>query len=202
MAKQIIALDIDGVLADWVGSAVPRLNKILKTNLNINDDVSFDLHTAFGTTRERMQAALDELYQNFSVGELKTVKGAQRSIRILSADYDFIAITARPKEFWSGTYKWVKANYSDLIELYFGTAQGKPFGGDKHKDDKLSLCEKFNVAYLIEDNPAEILAALETKTVPLCHAWPWNTEISLHPEIPRGNWQYLTKYLKNEKTGH
>ena len=200
MIKPIIAVDIDGVLADWVGSAVPRLNKILDTTLDVNGNVSFDLHKAFGVDKKTMHEALDKLYENFSVDECKRVSGAKGAIVKLSRDFDIIAITARPKEFWKQTYDWVKDNFDGVIELYFGTAQGKPFGADQHKFDKLVICKRFNASYLIEDNPAEIIEALKSNTKPLCIAWPWNNEISKNIEVPRGDWKFITQYIEeNEK---
>lgn len=200
MAKQIIAVDIDGVLANWVGSALPRLNRILNTDLDIEQGVSFDLHESFGVSRGRMHEALDALYKEFSVTQIQPIENSQKTIKRLSHDYDIVAITARPKILWKDTYAWVKDNYDNLIEVYFGTAQGKPFGAGEHEDEKLALCKRFNAKYLVEDNPAEILEALKTSTTPLCHAWPWNKSIEDDKRIIRGDWLKLEKYIyENEK---
>lgn len=195
MDKKIIAVDIDGVLADWVKSAVPRLNKILGTTLSINDDIAFDLHKAFGVPPKKMQWALEELYKDFSVLDLKPVRGAQKSIDELHEKYKLIAITAREKKFWNETEIWIKKYFDKEITVYFGTGQGKPFGGGDHEDNKLALCRKYGVAYLIEDNPAEILAALETDTTPLCMAWPWNNQLKNDRRIIRGDWRFLKLYI-------
>jgi len=200
MDKPIIAVDIDGVLADWVGWAVPKLNKILGTSLKANTHVNFDLHKSFGVSSKAMREALDELYKNFSISDCPTIENSQKSILELSKKFDIIAITARPKNLWTKTYNWTKNNFDNLIEVYLGTAQGKVFGGGLHLDNKLALCERFNAKYLIEDNPAEILEALKSKTTPLCHARPWNIELENNPKIPRGNWKFLRRFiLEREK---
>jgi phosphoglycolate phosphatase-like HAD superfamily hydrolase len=195
MSKKIIAVDIDGVLADWVGSGVPRLNKILNTSISVSHNVGFDMHRTFGVSKKKMQWAFDELYKDLSVLDLKPVKNARKSIDELHEKYKLIAITARPKKFWSDTEKWIKKYFDKDITVYFGSGAGKPFGGEDHEDNKLALCRKYRVSYLIEDNPAEVLAALKTDTTPLCMAWPWNDKLKNNRKIIRGDWKFLTNYI-------
>lgn len=195
MNKKIIAVDIDGVLADWVGSAIPILNDILETNITIQDDVSFSLHEAFGVSKKRMENAIDELYDIITVKDLKPVIGSQDAISLLSKNFKIIAITARPSNFHQLTKEWVKDHFGDEIEVMLGRAQGNSIGAGLHLNPKVDICKSNKVICLVEDNPDEILGLRGTQTEPLCHMWPWNTQIIDYPEIPRGNWNYLKEYI-------
>ena len=200
MAREIIALDIDGVLADWVSFGVPKLNNILGTKVSINDEISFEIHKVFGVSRKKMHWAYDKLYSEFSISDAKPVAGAQAAVNELAKTFELIAITARPKKFWRETEDWLNRYFDKEIIVHFGTGAGKPVGGEQHLDDKLTLCNKFNALYLVEDNPAEILSCLKTNTTPLCHAWPWNKSIESNKNVTRGDWEYLEKFInENEK---
>ena len=195
MNRKTIAVDIDGVLADWVGTCVPILDNILQTNVSLKSNDAFSLHTAFGVSKKRMHKAIDDLYEIITVKDLKSVVGSQEAIECLSKDFNIIAITARPKKLHSLTEEWIKENYKNEITVMLGRAQGNSFGAGLHLDAKIEICKNEGVVCLVEDNPCEILALLKTQTEPICLKCPWNGSIANYPKVPRGDWNFLTKYI-------
>lgn len=201
MNKKVIAVDIDEVLADWYHFALPKLNKILNTSKTIEGvkHVPFGLEKFFGVSSKRIHYALDKMYQDSPITEILPVKGSQVAIEKLSKHFKLIAVTARPKKFWQETKDWVKQYFNGEIEVYLGTGQGSPSGGEDHEDDKMMICRKNKAIYIIEDNPSEILAFLNTSTTPLCMAWPWNKSLENNPNIIRGDWKKILKFILDPK---
>jgi len=201
MAKKVIAIDIDEVLADWYHFALPKLNRILGTSVKIDSrkEIPFNLDEFFGVSEKKIHQALDKMYKKSPISEILPVAGAQEAVDKLSKQFKLIAVTARPKKFWRETKDWVKKHFDSEIEVFFGTGQGNPTGGENHKDDKLTICKKTNAKFIIEDNPSEILAFLGTSTRPLCLAWPWNKSLEGKPNIVRGDWKKLLKFILDRR---
>lgn len=166
MKKKVIAVDIDGVLADWVGTCIPILNEIIGKSVPISE-VRFDMHKVYKISEQEMHKAIENLYKIISIRDVKPIKGSRKAIRTLGRDFKVIAVTGRPKSFHDDTQEWLKKYFGADVPVMYGHASGNPFGSGVHNNSKEKICKDNSAVCLIEDNASEIIAFMGSETEPL-----------------------------------
>lgn len=157
-----IGIDIDGVIADFVGSFLPRLQKYCKckvkniVNFNFWENLNID-KIEFDKIWEK------EVIETNFYSDLKLVKGSLEALKILKKDNKLILISSREKQLARDTFNWLK-HY------------GIPFSRLElvEKDKKKKVAKMVKCDLVIEDN-LDIARMVEARGVPvLLFDYPWN----------------------------
>lgn len=131
-----IALDIDGVLADFN----VRMKHVMQEDFNINPNifkiVQWDFKHAYGLTKDEEKHLMSRIFE--SNDHFPPMPGAIQGVNsLLEKGYDIIITTARKNP--ANTQEWLEINGLDFIKPY-------------HID--LEECPEFD--YLLDDSPKKV----------------------------------------------
>ena len=198
--KQIIAVDIDDVLAD---STTALRNVVNSTyNLSITDDaytVSGGYHKYYERVWERAghKNVVSKEYLNQMMIEnqshINVHQGAHEAINKLSKNYDLLIVTARNQSWEQATYDWVDFNFP-------GTFQSIVFGGQRNDPEqrtKGQVCKQYGVNWLIDDNVVHCTDAYNSSVTPILFGnYGWQLDIPNY--INRcENWDEIIRYFNS-----
>ncbi|MDB5183806.1 MAG: uncharacterized protein JWO07_487 [Candidatus Saccharibacteria bacterium] len=200
MTKQLIAIDIDDVIADSTES-IRQL---------VNSRFGVDLTEAHYSVRGQYSGYYTRIWQEhglsdrFSYSDLEDemvidqshvpiLEGAREAIYKLSTDYHIVLITSRDPNWEKATRRWFKEHFGiDDLNIYFT--------GNYHtgvKKDKGELCRELGVSLLIDDNPDHCLSALKHGVRAILFG-----DYGWHVDVPQDlvrcrNWSMVLEYLKH-----
>lgn len=195
-----LVLDIDGVLADWVGWSHPRFCELLDVDLPFSCLNHYDPAKSYGVTCEEFEAARNHLECSLDTARiLPTVCGAIDALAKLSSIFCIVFATARHEALHEPTRDWLAEQVEAVIgpvDVFFTGAIGNPYAIQLPSISKLDICHQLHAVALVEDNPHEIAAFVGSDVEPVCIAWPWNACLTdTHPHIMRGDWPTVAAYL-------
>lgn len=164
MNRQLIAVDIDDVIADSTESV--RLLANERTGSNLKKD-HYRIPGEYWDYYERVwrqhdlhdKVSLQELGQEMVVDQLHVplLAGAEYGVSILLERHEVILMTSRDPAWEAATTKWIKH--------HFGNRCPKIYFARNHKDvsekTKGELCKDLGVNWLIDDNVEHCLSALK-----------------------------------------
>lgn len=155
-----IGIDIDGVIADFVGSFIPLVNEKYRVKISENDIRMHDLFLVLGLPEDEVDSLIAETIES----GLKLIKDARESLNQLAA-HNLILLTARRPELMDLTKQWLEDNkipHSKLENLQ---------EAKKHlTDDELDV--------FINDNLAEIIGMIGKAKRILVYDHPWNQSLN------------------------
>lgn len=201
MARTIIAIDIDDVLADSTESL----------RLSVNSKHGVDLtkqHYRIPGPHKKYYERVWEangigdkaVYDDFDAemildqSHVAIVDGADAAIKRLKEKYDVILITARPDSWGKATRGWFKKNFGGDIELYFSQGYFNETGKTKGQ-----LCKEFGAEWLIDDVPDNCQTALDEGVGAILFG-----EYGWHENIPDNlvqckTWDEAVEFLLNAR---
>jgi len=167
MERKIIVVDVDGVLCDLVGSAIPVINSLYNCNLNRTDIRMFEIDRIVGVKKGDFDK---EVFQRLDYSKMQLIEGAAEGLAKLAIRFRIVVATSRPANLYSKTKKWLVDNA--LTFHAFMSAQETDFTVAK-KSDLYPMAE-----VVIDDDLREVIAAsVFTKVTCLLDA-PWNHSIN------------------------
>ncbi len=179
--KNIVGVDIDGVLADYPGGYVDFINKELGTNYSREGVTNYDIGAHFGIPRPDIIRLKDKFRQTGQKRYLNTCEGAKEFLQALrNAGYTVVLLTARP-------YNKYKRMFADTI--YWLNQNGLPFDGIIFDEDKEAyLLRNYgaeNVCFFVDDhqNNANLISDAGVKCYLLNR--PYNTQAQLKENVHR-----------------
>lgn len=164
--KPILALDLDGCIANYIGGLI----KYLTTR---------GIHKEYADWKDRNSGVPEKLFYAFDRQGLKgleLVPGSERALKILRKHFSLVIVTARPIEQRTDTLLWL---YNHFHQAFFSQVIF-----DK---DKGAVCKRLNAIALVEDNPKN----LEQYSPSFCIAQPWNEDY----KGIRGNWDSILPHI-------
>ena len=167
MERKIIVVDVDGVLCDLVGSAIPLINSLYDCNLKRTDIRMFEMDRIVGVKKSDFNK---EVFQRLDYSKMQLIEGAVEGLAQLAIRFRIVVATSRPPDLYSKTKKWLVDKA--LTFHAFMSAQETDSTVAK-KSDLYPMAE-----VVIDDDLREVIAASDfTKVICLLDA-PWNHSIN------------------------
>ena len=189
--NKFVAMDIDGVLADFEGFLVDYLDTVF-SNLQHNRDV-YDLRKRYPVTEVRECASRFTADPNTYYAVPRIDEGFQLMDEILRTLGDVLLVTSRPVACETFTKRWIARemkewgmNYNDLLGVSFASNKSSFLFPMRDK-----------IAFLVDDNPEEVLEAQKFGLTAFSWAQPWNEEVYPKVFVTRDGY---TMYQQNEHT--
>lgn len=195
-----IVLDVDGVLADWLGWAHPRFCKLLGVDVPFELLNDYDPAKSYKVTHEQFESARSHLESTYDTARLlPVVDGAIDALEKLSRSFCIVLATARHEPIHQATRDWLAKRVEPVagpLEIFFTGAVNNPYAIELPSSSKLEVCRYVDAVVLVEDNPHEIGALDGSGVEPVCIGWPWNECLTkTHPHVMRGDWGSIAMYL-------
>jgi uncharacterized HAD superfamily protein len=191
----LLGVDVDGVLADQVPTALRRLRKQgMARSLTLNDIRSLNQHIRKGLTLAQFIEAQESKDRTF-VEETETVPGSRQSLGELYKQYHIVIASSRPNDARENTEKWLKSQHY-MYHEYFNTRQtGKTgIGLDFLIDDNLEYVRQF---------------ARQGKTAILFdRTWNRRRDVEVRQLIASGRikvfkaWKDISKFLRSPSSSY
>ena len=161
MKDLIIGVDVDGVLADFIGKVLYYQNSIYKTNFKHSDITSYHIEDIIGESN--VAVILELLENNHDAKYFDVLPGAIELIRDLNELGRVVFVTApcpRYRGWADDRLFWLKKNFS------------------AKRDDILSLKDKtlFAGYILIDDSSINIKSWLDINKPAIRISQPWNQD--------------------------
>ena len=198
MTKEIIAIDIDDVLANSTDSLRQEVNKRLGVNLLPEHYLTDgDYMDYYEKVWERHgidgRITMDELDPQMKADQshIYPHSDATRVVNQLAKHYEMIIVTGRSSDWKLATEQWLADNFPGVFsKVLFGGG----YEGLKRKS-KGEMCVENNVTWLIDDNVEHAQSALDKGIkVILFGEYGWHHKAPKH--ITRcKDWQAVEEYF-------
>jgi uncharacterized HAD superfamily protein len=171
-----IAVDIDGVLLDFIDQFIPIVKDRLGVTLTHQDIITHDLHLVLGISFKEVWEMVNE---TLATQMLPVIAGAQEGMKALG-QHNITIVTSRPAEHEKRTIENLRRYGFDVNKIYFRRYLKK-------------FTERDGTDVLIEDSLEEALLASEFIPYVLLYRQPWNsfTLNSSRRLIPVDNWSQI-----------
>ena len=191
--KRKIAVDIDGVLANYHEPFVGFYNERNGTNFNLENISGYDFWRAFGISEEKSACEIADFYFSEDFKEINPVEGSQDVLKLLSPKNILAIITARPDFIRKKTLEWINKYFPNVFSDVHFTNQ---FGGNGSKEKKSYFCLDRGYGVIVEDSAEYANECAEQGINALLLNRPWNRNGSLHPQVQRvSNWKEVLEHL-------
>lgn len=189
----LIAIDIDGVIANMMPELIRFHNDNYGTSLNIDHFQSHDLWKTWGGTFEDTVSKVNEFYASDYFSSVKPINGSLEGLNTLKSNNNLIAITARPTSIEHQTKEWIERHFGSVFSSIYMTNQ---YSLNSTGIAKSQICSRLGVDVLIEDSLENALECSKyTKHVFLFDT-PWN-KCELPENITRvHSWEELLGNIK------
>jgi len=189
-----IAIDIDGVLADFFGPFIHFYNKRNNANLRLSDMTSYNLCKIFGISQESLIKEMGDFYKSPLFKFLPLIEGSKEAIHKIYRFNLLYVVTSRPSSLYEETTFWIRNQFPDrFLKVHITNGYGTT--GIKEKKSDVCLCNGYNL--IIEDSADEVNDCAEKGIESILLKKPWNINEKTHPSVKRvNNWQEILQHLK------
>ncbi len=173
MDRKVIVVDVDGVICDLVGSAIPVINSLYDCNLNRTDIRMFEIDRVVGVK----ESDFKKVFQRLDYSKMQLVEGAAEGLEKLATKFRIVVATSRPISLHSKTKKWLRDNgldfhaFMSLHESHSTVAS---------KSDLYPMAE-----VVIDDDLREVIAASDFADISCLLDAPWNHSINAQGRFVR-----------------
>ena len=191
----LIAIDVDGVLANFIPSIADFHNYSYGTNLKKDDFFSLNLHKVWGGTREEDIKKVDEYGESVYLDRLKPVNKSIECINKLKEKNKLIIITSRPDKIYEKTKDWIDKYFSGaFLKIYFAYNYERMNPSPKKED----ICFELGADFIIEDNLNHAIDCAEKGIKSILIDQPWNQSDELRKNIIRvKDWSEIPVIIEN-----
>lgn len=179
-----IGLDIDDVLAQFAAGFIPFINRKYGTTFAFHDFVDYNSWTVMDITQTEFHKRVYEFYDSDEFDLLEPEENAPESVKKLSREHTFIAVTSRPDRVRERTEQWINKHVPYIKTIL----HSNQFTLDNSASiTKLSLCKAHDISILIEDAPkyTDEVSGGGIETILLNK--PWNQEYQPPTGATRAN---------------
>ncbi len=166
MERKLVVVDVDGVLCDLVGSAIPVINSLFGCNLNRADIRMFEMDRVVGVRNDDFE----EVFRQLDYSKMQVIAGAAEGLARLATRFYIAVATNRPAALYRETKKWLGDN--GLAFHAFMSAQEADSAVAK-KSDLYPMAE-----VVIDDDLREVIAASEFTKMTCLFDAPWNHSVN------------------------
>lgn len=189
MKRKNLVVDVDGVLCDLVGSAIPMINSIFHCKLNRDDIKMFEMDRIVGVKEDEF----NKIFTQLDYSKMKLIEGAVEGLKKLATEFHVVVATSRPLSRHSDTKKWLKDNG---LTFHSFMAIQKNDGVVSKKSDLYPMAE-----VVIDDDLREVISASDFTKVTCLMDSPWNHSINAQGRFIRcHDWhEIVAKCMSNSK---
>jgi 5'(3')-deoxyribonucleotidase len=192
MKRQIIAVDIDDVLADHVAAFAVFSNSKYGTNIgkhNYDDKWS----NVWAVDRNEIERRALEFHTPESIMQYELIEAAQDALEQLRKNYELAIVSARPQHVLEATEKWLETHFGAI----FSHISFVPYWDLTNPKTKADICHELGASYLIDDIVKHCnIAAEEGITSLLFGDYVWNQSDEVNPKVTRvKDWQEVLEYF-------
>ena len=190
----LIGVDLDGVIADFLGSFIAYHNHHYRTAYRKEDFAAHPMELTIGGSQEEIIRKTYEFYGSTAFGDLKPILGSQEALKELGRLHKLIIITARPKDIANQTQVWLQEHFptlfADIIHAQDHFVKGIGF--------KSRICLERGVNILVDDAAENAQEFLEHPTRFILFDQPWNRSFDLSSGMSRvKNWHEVVEKIKS-----
>lgn len=192
MSKEVIAVDVDDVLAQHIPAFVNFSNEHYGTSLEIKD-YSERWGNLWGVDWDEVERRA-KLFHDTHVSSFEAFTDADRVLLGLKSSRDLVIVTARPKHLIPATHEWLEEYYSGL----FSDVHFVPIWEPDNTVSKADICKEIGADYLIDDLPKHCNIAAEVGIKALLFGdYVWRDDQVLVEGVERVNsWQEVAQYFE------
>lgn len=181
MARPIIAIDIDEVLAEYATEFVKFSNERWGTHLTV-EDYSENWSQVWQITHNETMERSKHIYKPDEgvYGRLAPVIGADEALRKLREEFDIVLVTSRPLLVEQETRAWLEQHYSSLVtDIYFAGMYDGDVTDYSFLRTKSSVYSQIKPKFVIDDQPKHCLAAADLGIHAILFGnYPWNQDVN------------------------
>lgn len=199
MSTQIIAVDIDDVLAAHADAFVAYSNQRWGTRLTVDD---YDEHWAkvWHVDMDELASRADAYHSSGMIGTYRNIPQAETVLRKLKERFRLYVVTSRRRQVQRETLDWIDRYYAGLFDdvVFAGF-----FDGALHMDlllrTKAGICRQIGAGYLIDDQLKHCTAAAaDGMNALLFGDYAWNKAAVLPDRMTRcENWEQVDAYFND-----
>lgn len=161
MSKQIIAVDVDDVLAAEAEFVISYSNEHWGGDFTL-EDYSEHWNNFWQVNHEELERRASELHQPGIVSGYRILPHGLAVLRKLKMEYELIVVTSRRKVVEGETLQWLDLHFPEIFsKLVLTGFWDDPDAADRHLLSKGSLLRDHDVVCLIDDQPKHCLGAVE-----------------------------------------
>lgn len=182
MSRPILAIDIDGVLADHTAALAAWHNQTFGTRLTVDDYISDEWRYVWNTSADEAERRAQAFHATGAHGRFATIRGAKTALRELKKTHDLILVTVRRRNVIDATYQWLEVHYPGLFQdVHF-----IHYWDDNQRKTKAEVCQQIGAHYLIDDSLKHCLEAAEAGIPALLFGvYAWNKAETLPRNVTR-----------------
>lgn len=152
MAKPIIAVDIDDVLAAEAEYVIAYSNKHWGHSLTLDDYTEHWAFWGIDNMDPEFERRASELHLPGTVSSYRALPGAYDVLKELSRHYELIIVTSRRKIVEEETWQWLDEHFPNLFSRMILTGfWDNADDPNMHLHSKGDILHENGVAYLIDD---------------------------------------------------
>ena len=184
MAKKIIAIDIDDVLADSTDALRRVVNKRLDVNLSPEDYyLEGDYWDQYSKIWKRHglegRISLSDIEPMMVVSQSHVLphEGALKTLKALKKNYELVIVTSRWPSWRRASEDWLDEHFPGIFERILFTREVK----DSVHTGKGEICAENGVSWLIDDNVYHAQSAVDNGIeVILFGDYGWHHKVPPH----------------------
>jgi 5'(3')-deoxyribonucleotidase len=199
MAKPIIAIDIDDVLADNAKGFTDFSNARWGTHLTPSDYEEHWSHMWQVDNDEAERRAV-EFHESGSLGRYDHNQHAFDVLTQLKERYELVIITSRRIRAKEETFAWIAERFPNIFadhQIHFAGIWDEGISENRYSRTKGDLVKELGVSYLIDDQLKHCLSASEHGVPALLFGdYSWNQSDILPSNVTRVNgWAEVLEYF-------
>ena len=181
--KNVVAVDIDGVLADYPRSFLEFINQELGTAYTIDQVTSYDIYSCLGIPPEVGLSIKNKYRETGQKRFIPVLPGAREFLqRLKAAGYTIVLITARPYEQYSRIYadtlEWLARNDLPYDYLVFH---------EKKEEYLIDMVGKDAIRFFVDDVAGNANSVSKLGIPCYLITRPYNIEANLNENVTRIN---------------
>lgn len=197
MKKQVIAIDIDDVLAASAQGWVDFSNQKWGTHLTV-EDYNEDWSKMWGVDRAEEKRRAQEVNGARISMDFRHDEAALPTLLELAKRYELVIATSRIQSMHTETLEWLDRHYKGIFSDIHLSGLFDVLTPDSHKGTKAELVRSIGADFLVDDQPKHCLAVadLGIETI-LFGDYSWNRDIGELPaRVTRCfDWQAVGEYF-------
>ena len=197
-----IAVDLDGVLGDFVPSFLNYYNNRFNTDFKKEDIKTMDLWVALGLpSKDVFDPIQYEFYKSSYFKNIKPIEDSQEAIKRLDAlGHTSLISTGRPQKVRDQTFDFIKTYFPEINRIFMTKNYYDPLDIGSDALEKYEVALFNDCKYAIEDDPIFAVPISENGTKVLLFNQPWNASFTGNGNILRvGDWPSIVDIIKNQR---
>lgn len=196
MPKQIIALDLDDVLAANAQTFIDFSNGRWHTELTM-EDFQEDFRTMWGVDHHEVERRMVEFADLGIVADYPHFQDAVPVVHKLAETYELVIVTSRRNALKAHTEVWLEQYFGKVFKSIRHAGFFDNIADKSYQLTKAEICRELGADYLIDDQLKHCLAAAEAGIESLLFGdYSWNRADKLPKVVTRVNsWADVEAYF-------